>query len=413
VTDKDAKVNFLAKLITIIEATTGQKVGAKPNVIVTGAEPENTAEMLIKLAACAKVPKDKQEAAIKKANGGGGGEAKKEAAPAAAPAPAPAPKKEEEAPKPKPKEEEKPKKEDRPKEEAPKKDPPPPAPAAAEEEKPKRRPPPPTTEEPSAVPQVVPLGQGIDPGARPGTASARKPPPALKSNEVVEDRSEIKAGPNAAVILESKDKDDKKSQEERDWQAVVEEEEQANARARESGKGGDKAAKGYLGKAAQDAMKEQEEKEAKERAEAEAAGRKAEGIVLQSKRRGDKAGGGLGEGELTKLREQLQLLTKATNPLGKFLEAIHEDVDTMSRELEMWRTEARTQAVAAQEAQRQTEDSLREIHAKLQTVEDQISDQILKINITRQTILTNDQTIETLLRMVVNPEVGGAKKAGK
>ena len=376
VSDKESKVAFLIKLIAIIEAGCGETVNAKPGVIVTGAEPENTCDMLIKLAACAKLSKDQMKTAVQRALGGPAEEA-----------PAPPPAKPESPPPPAP-------------EEKPKPESPPP-----QEEKPKPKPerkpkPAPADDDTPNVPAVQAISAQQE--ARPGTASARKPPPALKSNEVVEERHEPSG---AGVILERKESAEKK--EERDWQAVVEEEEQA-ARAREAKSGSD--AKGYLGRQAQDAMKEQEAKQQKEKEEAEAAGRRTEGIVLNSRRRTDKAGGAMGESELTKLREQLQLLTKATNPLGKFLEAIHEDIDTMSRELEMWRTEARTQAAAAADAQRQTEESLHEVYGRLHAVEDQISDQLVKINLMRQTILQNDQTVETLLKMVVNPEVGGKKK---
>ncbi|CCW65842.1 unnamed protein product [Phytomonas sp. EM1] len=106
-----------------------------------------------------------------------------------------------------------------------------------------------------------------------------------------------------------------------------------------------------------------------------------------------------------KLREQLQLLTKASNPLGKFLEAIHNDIDSMTRELETWRSEARNQALAAAEAQRQTEESVQTVQVQLQSIEDAIGDQILKTNRLQQAILANDRAIEGMIRMVVGPEV--------
>ncbi|KPA78363.1 hypothetical protein ABB37_06485 [Leptomonas pyrrhocoris] len=77
----------------------------------------------------------------------------------------------------------------------------------------------------------------------------------------------------------------------------------------------------------------------------------------------------------------------------------------MTRELEMWRSESRSQALAASEARRQTEESLQEIHANLQNLEDAISDQMQKTNNLRQTILANDAAMETMMRTIVNPDL--------
>lgn len=40
--DKDAKVNILAKMITLTEMVVGEKIDVKPSKIVAGLEPERT-----------------------------------------------------------------------------------------------------------------------------------------------------------------------------------------------------------------------------------------------------------------------------------------------------------------------------------------------------------------------------------
>jgi len=166
--------------------------------------------------------------------------------------------------------------------------------------------------------------------------------------------------------------------------------------------------KGLLGQQALKAKKEQEEAA---RAAQEVAAPRDGGIVIRSHKAGQRTTGSAAsstmvDGELNKLREQLQLLTKACNPLGKFLEAIHDDIDSMTRELDTWRSEARGQALAAADARRQTEESLQEIQAQLQNLEDAISDQVMKTNSIRQNILTNDASIKTMIQMVVGPDAG-------
>lgn len=47
--DKEAKINFLIKLITITEEVIGEKIDVKPTKIVAGAEPEKTNLFLQKM----------------------------------------------------------------------------------------------------------------------------------------------------------------------------------------------------------------------------------------------------------------------------------------------------------------------------------------------------------------------------
>lgn len=172
-------------------------------------------------------------------------------------------------------------------------------------------------------------------------------------------------------------------------------------------------AKGLLAQQALRAKKAQEEEARRALAEEEALLAEEQqrgGIVIRSGKtaaaRAQTMGGWMvGEGELSKLREQLQMLTKASNPLGKFLQVIHDDIDSMTRELEMWRSEARSQAAAAAEARRQTQESLEEIQAQLQNMDAAMSDQLVKNNYLRRNVLMNDSSIEGMIRMIVSPEV--------
>jgi TRAF3-interacting protein 1 len=261
---------------------------------------------------------------------------------------------------------------------------------------------------------------------RPGTASARKPPPSVRNNEVVEDRSALEnAQPVAGVIVERKNGDDDddnnntnnnrngnnnnnkqggggdSQSQQQDWMKLVEQHENATSASRQQiGEGG---AKGYLASEALQAKRQQEEDALRRAREEAASGMRQEGVVLHYKGKAGDQGGVVGDSEISKLREQLQLLTKASNPLGKYLEAIFDDIDSMTRELDMWRNEARTQTTAATEAQRQTQEGLREVHSQIGTLEDSIADQLQKVSVVRAQIQKNEATIEKLIRMVINP----------
>ncbi|CBH14958.1 hypothetical protein, conserved [Trypanosoma brucei gambiense DAL972] len=236
-------------------------------------------------------------------------------------------------------------------------------------------------------------------------SSAGKAPPRSKaSHEVVADDGS--SANVAEVIRETKrgaaGEGSKEDGEENDWMRVAE---QQAARPTKDSDGTlqDGEAKGYLGQQALRAKREQEEETARLAQDGGARGPREGGIIIHSNRAG-KSGGTMAEGELSKLRQQLQLLTKASNPLGKLLESIHDDIDTMGRELEMWRSEARSQALAAADARRQTTESLQEVHAQLQALEDAISDQILKNHNIRRNIISNDNAIAGMVRMFVNPD---------
>jgi TRAF3-interacting protein 1 len=406
--EKDVKLSFLNKIIAVCGAAHDANCPAKSVKIIAGAEPEATNAMLVMLAGLKELPKAKVDNGVQVALGNDAAPAK-----AASTSPPPAQEKPRETTKPAaaaaaaPAPEIPPAPMERPQSQGGGRSRPGAAPAAA----------PPAQAAPPSVPQVTAL-PSQDAAARPGTASARKPPPAVRSNEVVESgpHESVSKAPVATVIQEAKggagaadDEDDgAKASQERDWVKLVEEEQ---ARAASGGAGGaagggdgNNAARGYLANQAAQAKREQEEAKKKAEDEAAAAGRSSTGVVLKTKKKDDKGAGSIGTTEMSKLREQLQLLTKASTPLGKFLEALHEDVDTMARELEMWKTEARTQSLAAADARRQTDEALRELHAKQQALEDAVNDKQAQINIVRGTIIRNDSTIDTLIRMVVNPE---------
>ena len=417
VSDKESKLEFLIKLVNVVQAATGKTTSCKPAKTIAGQEPEGTNDLLQLLAACAALSQADKDKAVRKALGGG-----KEPDPPKEEKPAEdkdakakedrdREKKERDARKDKERKE----KERREKEEA----------EAKAGDRDEAGSPPPEEEEPKkeekkdkhsrdkkdkkdkhskdAVQQPTKLG-GATTTSRPSTATARKPPPSIKTN-VEEENPSVEVKEVAPVIKEEK-KDKKKAsddaEEGKDWMQLVEEHEAA---ARSHAHSGTEEARGYLGKGAIEARKkQQEEKEAEER------GAGVEGLILKSHKSKDKHGSSVGDSELSRLKEQLQMLTKATNPLGKFLEAIHEDMDTMSRELEMWKTEALTQTTAANEAHRQTEESLHSVYGRIQNIEDSISDQLVRTSILRSNILANDKTIDTMVKMVVAPDTNTKRK---
>lgn len=51
-------------------------------------------------------------------------------------------------------------------------------------------------------------------------------------------------------------------------------------------------------------------------------------------------GGGFDDKDIEFLKKAIQVLCQATNPLGKSIDYVADDVDSMSKEFEHWRSEA-------------------------------------------------------------------------
>ena len=56
------------------------------------------------------------------------------------------------------------------------------------------------------------------------------------------------------------------------------------------------------------------------------------------------------------MRQAIQILCRSTNPLGKSIDFVTDDVDSMSKEFEHWRKEAITCNQQLEEAQKTTEE---------------------------------------------------------
>ena len=52
--------------------------------------------------------------------------------------------------------------------------------------------------------------------------------------------------------------------------------------------------------------------------------------------------GGFNENDIEFLKKAIQVLCQSTNPLGKSIDYVTDDVDSMSKEYEFWRREAIT-----------------------------------------------------------------------
>ena len=413
--DKEAKINYLTKIIKCVEHALSITINIRVGKVVAGLEAENTNAFLQSLFQAATSVPDSSTAVSKVLAELGGGDAEP---------------------------------------------PPPPQPAAADPygapppqaEPPQMDMPPPRREAPSAMPppQMPPPLPPTDGGAptcrRPTRATsaplarrrcasrrgrrrrgrrpavgggggearaaqvARRPPPRVTSNEVRAEKPggarDPGAGPVAGVILEG----DGGGDDDHDTIEMVDQQGDAvNTASMAGGEGGPQ------GRLVRNMLAAKEEVEMHGRSERDRGdGGVADvsdadgGIILGGKKgtkggAGGDAGGGKGATklEISTLRQSIQTLCQSSNPLGRCLEYVQEDLEAMGKELESWRNLRHRRASELSDEEAVTASNLVSLKAELDKVEELIKEKHSQIRFAKASILRNDQQVERLLSQVV------------
>lgn len=133
--------------------------------------------------------------------------------------------------------------------------------------------------------------------------------------------------------------------------------------------------------------------------------KKNTGIRLGKRRKSQNEGltcAGFSSSDVVFLRASIQQLCQATNPLGKCLEYVFEDMESMNRELETWRDEYVQKCEIYEEERKRTDDELQPFRVQMIDVDEKTLDQIQKINSIKSSIAKNDTRIQQLLKLVVS-----------
>lgn len=118
----------------------------------------------------------------------------------------------------------------------------------------------------------------------------------------------------------------------------------------------------------------------------------------------DDAAGGTTEDDVEAIRERVQALVQFTNPLGKAMDALQEDVETMRRELAFWQRERENMGRIAQEVKSAPlGETVAKQDRRLEEADDEIAAMKKKIQSVKAAIHRNDDKIAKLLDMVVTP----------
>merc|ERR1719399_1167340 len=110
-----------------------------------------------------------------------------------------------------------------------------------------------------------------------------------------------------------------------------------------------------------------------------------------------KANSSLAEIDIPKLGEMIQHLCQATNPLGKSIDLVHNDIANMGKELDRWKQEHRGATERYQQEQKMTEEQLAPLYRKMAELGEKIHMKTTDIQNIRARILKNDLKIQGLL----------------
>lgn len=101
--------------------------------------------------------------------------------------------------------------------------------------------------------------------------------------------------------------------------------------------------------------------------------------------------------EIDRLRASVQSVCRSALPLGKIMDYIQEDMDSMSMELQQWKQESRQHALALDTEYRLTEGALQPLRSELSQLELMIHEQQTQICALRSSVLRNEHKIHRML----------------
>ncbi|KAG4068340.1 hypothetical protein HA402_007860 [Bradysia odoriphaga] len=101
--------------------------------------------------------------------------------------------------------------------------------------------------------------------------------------------------------------------------------------------------------------------------------------------------------QMDSLRDSIQKLTRSINPLGKLMDFLQEDVDSMQMELSMWKNSYESTKLELKREEGLTETAIEPLRLQLAHIESDIKDQIEIMDLVRVDIMENEEKILKLL----------------
>lgn len=103
------------------------------------------------------------------------------------------------------------------------------------------------------------------------------------------------------------------------------------------------------------------------------------------------------EFKLSELKQYIQKITQNSNPLGKLVEFIDDDLDNMNKECKKWQDIYREVNDKLEKAEQETEREHQHYYTKLMELDEQIFEQDSKIKAVKSQVLKNNTKIQSVL----------------
>lgn len=104
-----------------------------------------------------------------------------------------------------------------------------------------------------------------------------------------------------------------------------------------------------------------------------------------------------GQDKMDSLRQHIQAVSRGALPLGRLLDLLSEDLDSMNAELNSWKEEHAKNLQAYSSEQSMTDSILEPLRQNLEELDQRISDQLETISATKATIFSNAERLEKML----------------
>lgn len=110
---------------------------------------------------------------------------------------------------------------------------------------------------------------------------------------------------------------------------------------------------------------------------------------------------GLTDADLEQLRAAIQVLCASTNPLGKCMDYVHEDLGLMNCELEKWQSDARKYTDQLEVEKEKTETEMAPLRMELTEADEKVKEELAKIASLKAAVHKNDERIAELMNMTI------------
>ena len=106
--------------------------------------------------------------------------------------------------------------------------------------------------------------------------------------------------------------------------------------------------------------------------------------------------------DLEAIKEYVQQITKNCNPLGKLVDLLGDDIDSMNKELANWIKDNKTYKDKFDDEMKKSDETLLPLQNELLELEDSIRDEQTQIKAIKSRLIKNEKIIQNLITNVIS-----------